>query len=160
MKTTVILFTLLLTATVFVLSGCAATPVPEGVGIQNPDTIPAAAAPPESPNCVSSYVSPTDDEVHGATPIARGARSPEAARGLIRDILKDRKRTEIVTDIPGYLHAVEYSAFWRFPDDIEFWFPENQALIHFRSAARLGQSDLGVNRKRMNEITALYSDAP
>ena len=32
-------------------------------------------------------------------------------------------------------------------------------LIHFRSASRVGYSDLGVNRKRMLQIRAAYAQA-
>ena len=57
-------------------------------------------------------------------------------------------RTEMLSDIPGYLHAVQYSRLWRFPDD--------EPVVHFRSASRLGFSDLEVNRKRMNRIRRAF----
>ena len=33
---------------------------------------------------------------------------------------------------------------------------DKEKLIHFRSAARMGWSDMGVNRKRMRKIRELY----
>lgn len=137
-------------------SGCAGTPVPEEVGLRPDGSIPVAAPPPSSPNCVSSYVSPADDSTHGIEPFSRGSQSAAEAQRTIRALLEAEERTEILADIPGYLHAVQYTAFWKFPDDIEFWFPEDEALIQFRSAARLGKSDLGVNRKRMERIRVAY----
>lgn len=138
-------------------SGCAGTPVPEDVGLRPDGAIPVAAAVPSSPNCVSSYVSPADDSTHGIEPYSRGTQSAVEAQRTIQTLLGSEKRTEILSDVPGYLHAVQYSGVWKFPDDIEFWFPEDEDLIHFRSAARLGKSDLGVNRKRMERLRKSYT---
>jgi len=47
------------------------------------------------------------------------------------------------------------SALFRFVDDVEFYFMKKQAdttIIHIRSASRIGYSDLGVNRKRIEKI--------
>jgi uncharacterized protein (DUF1499 family) len=44
-----------------------------------------------------------------------------------------------------------------FVDDVEFMVDEPQQLIHFRSASRVGYSDLGVNRQRMEEIRRRYA---
>lgn len=137
-------------------SGCAGTPVPEEVGLRSDGGIPVAAAVPDSPNCVSSYVNPEADSVHGIKPISRGMQSAVEAQVTIRSLLEAEKRTEIISDVPGYIHAVQYTAVWKFPDDIEFWFPEAKDQIDFRSAARLGMSDLGVNRKRMERIRNAY----
>jgi uncharacterized protein (DUF1499 family) len=136
--------------------GCAGTPVPKEVGLRPDGSIPEPAPPPSSPNCVSSYVDPAVDKEHGAEPIPRGSKSAEAAQGDIREILASEKRTEILADVPGYIHSVQYSTFWKFPDDVEFWFPQDEPVIHFRSAARLGYGDMGVNRDRMNRIAEAY----
>jgi uncharacterized protein (DUF1499 family) len=39
-----------------------------------------------------------------------------------------------------------------FVDDVEFYLDETSQVIHVRSASRLGQSDLGVNRQRIEAI--------
>ena len=140
-----------------ILAGCAGTPVPDEVGLRPDGGIPDPAPPPSSPNCVSSYVDSAADPEHGADPILRGKISADEARAAIHVLMKGEKRVDILTDIPGYLHAVQYTAFWKFPDDVEFWFPDDEDVIHFRSAARLGKSDLGVNRKRMDRIRAAYT---
>ena len=41
-------------------------------------------------------------------------------------------------------------------DDIEFYIDEENKIIHFKSASRVGYSDLGANRKRMDEIIKLF----
>jgi uncharacterized protein (DUF1499 family) len=140
------------------LTGCAGTPVPEEVGLRSDGSIPSPAPPPSSPNCVSSYVDPAEDPEHGIEPIFRGRFSAEEAQASVRSILEEEERTELLADVPGYIHAVQYTAMWRFPDDIEFWFPVTESVINFRSAARLGSSDLGVNRKRMERIRDIYLD--
>jgi uncharacterized protein (DUF1499 family) len=37
-------------------------------------------------------------------------------------------------------------------DDVDLLFDDKAKVIHFRSAARLGRRDFGVNRERMEEI--------
>jgi uncharacterized protein (DUF1499 family) len=150
-------FTAILVVAV-ILTSCAGTPVPDEVGIRTDGSIPAPAAPPSSPNCVSSYVDSAEDPEHGIEPISRGRLSAEDAQAVIRTIVKEEERTEILADVPGYMHAVQYTAMWKFPDDVEFWFPATESVINFRSAARLGSGDLGVNRKRMERIRDIYLD--
>ena len=66
--------------------------------------------------------------------------------------------TRIITQTGGYWH-VEFTTRWiRFIDDVEFYFPESEALIHLRSASRSGFWDLGVNRKRTNEIRSRFEE--
>jgi uncharacterized protein (DUF1499 family) len=44
-------------------------------------------------------------------------------------------------------------------DDVEFVLAPEQRLIHVRSAARLGYSDFGVNRKRAESLRAQFESA-
>ncbi|MEN6507422.1 MAG: DUF1499 domain-containing protein, partial [Smithella sp.] len=62
------------------------------------------------------------------------------------------KRIKIVAEKEDYLHAEAKSLIFRFVDDVEFYFPANEKIIHVRSASRVGYSDMGVNRKRVEEI--------
>ena len=80
---------------------------------------------------------------------------PEAIAGL-RKIILQMKRTKIVTETKNYLHAEFASAIWRFVDDVEFSFDDHAKLIHVRSASRLGYSDFGVNRKRVEAIRTAW----
>jgi uncharacterized protein (DUF1499 family) len=67
------------------------------------------------------------------------------------------KRSNIVTEQALYIHAEFTSAVFRFIDDAEVYIDDNQKVIHFRSAARLGYYDFGVNRQRMETIRQLFN---
>jgi len=107
---------------------------------------------PSSPNCVSSQSS---DREHAVDPLSFTGTVAEAHDG-IRKIILSMKRSRIITDTGTYIHAEFASAIFGFVDDVEFWFDESTKLIHVRSAARLGHSDLGVNRKRVEYIRAQW----
>ncbi|MBD3318159.1 MAG: DUF1499 domain-containing protein, partial [Chitinivibrionales bacterium] len=78
--------------------------------------------------------------------------SGEQAMRRLVNVIESMKRTNIVTRTNDYLYVEFTTAFWRFVDDVEFSFDHDGKTIHFRSASRLGKSDLGVNRKRMEEV--------
>jgi uncharacterized protein (DUF1499 family) len=107
---------------------------------------------PSSPNCVSSQAA---DPRHLMAPIpfAGGA---EAARARLRGVIRALPRAEITRDEPGYLAAEFRSRIFGFVDEAEFVFDEGKSLIHFRSGALTGSYDFGVNRSRMERITAAF----
>lgn len=127
------------------------------VGVASPPANPfVRMAPcPDSPNCVSSLAAPTD-RVHYSEPLTYTGDMAAAKTHLLA-VLSAMPRTTIVEDDGGYLHAEARSLIFRFVDDVEFQFDEANQTIHFRSAARLGRGDLGVNRKRMEEIRAAFA---
>lgn len=61
-------------------------------------------------------------------------------------------RAKVVREKANYIHAECRTRFLRFVDDLEFLFDDNDAVIHVRSASRVGYSDLGVNRKRVEQF--------
>ncbi|WP_420597789.1 DUF1499 domain-containing protein [Neptuniibacter sp.] len=67
-----------------------------------------------------------------------------------------------VTETEGnYIRVKFVSLIFRFVDDVEFLILEkgpNEVLIHVRSASRLGYSDFGVNRKRVEKIRSRFSE--
>jgi uncharacterized protein (DUF1499 family) len=107
---------------------------------------------PKSPNCVSTQ---SIDKRKKMDPI-KYSTSLEEAKSKILRIIKTFKRTRIKTESNSYIHIEFRTAVFRFVDDVEFYFDDSEKIIHFRSAARLGYSDLGVNRKRMENITKLF----
>jgi uncharacterized protein (DUF1499 family) len=119
---------------------------PENLGVRGG----RLAACPDSPNCVSSQA--TDAE-HAMNPIPF-SDSPEAAMKRVKETLAAEPRTRIVSEQGDYVHAEATSLLFRFVDDVEFYVDRQAGLIHFRSASRVGRSDLGVNRARMERITA------
>lgn len=107
---------------------------------------------PDTPNCVSSEEgTPTDKRVD-AFPAPGGAADVVRLSAL----LAAWPRTEVITSRPGYLHAEVTTLIMRFRDDVEFRFDSASSRIHVRSASRLGKSDLGVNRKRVDGLRARW----
>jgi uncharacterized protein (DUF1499 family) len=45
---------------------------------------------------------------------------------------------------------------FRFKDDVEFYIDADEGQVHFRSASRVGYSDMGANRKRYQAFKELY----
>jgi uncharacterized protein (DUF1499 family) len=74
-------------------------------------------------------------------------------------VVEKMQRTTVITQRENYLH-VEYRTKMGFVDDVEFYLDESTDTVHFRSASRIGYSDLGVNRKRMEEFSSLYRALP
>lgn len=104
---------------------------------------------PDTSNCVSTLQ--TDDEQHRMEPISYTGTLPEARQQLI-SVINELPRSEVITQTDDYIHVVFRSATMGFPDDVEFTFDEDTQQIDFRSAARMGRDDLGVNRDRMQTI--------
>ena len=103
---------------------------------------------PKSPNCVSTQR--TDDK-HRIDPLVYTGPMGDARRRLL-EIVRLTPRTSLVTQEEYYLHVEYRSKLFGFVDDVEFWFDDDNKVIHFRSASRMGYSDLGVNRKRMEQV--------
>ncbi len=101
---------------------------------------------PRSPNCVSSQ---TENERHRIAPLAFSG-DPNAAFARLKLVVSGRSDTTIVDDSPDYLR-VELRTIL-FVDDGEFLLDRAKKLIHVRSASRLGYSDLGKNRSRLEDI--------
>ena len=130
-------------------SGCSA-PRPDNLGLKNNLLLSC----PKSPNCVLSQVS---DAKHKIKPIYY-ATSVEAAKERLNQVILSMDGTRIITQNEVYWH-VEFTTRWlRFIDDVEFYFPESEALIHLRSASRSGYWDLGVNRKRTKGIRSRFEE--
>ena len=107
---------------------------------------------PSSPNCVSSDA-PADDDHFVAGMELTG---PEAW-GRIADLLGERARTRVIERNPDYIHAEVRTLVMRYVDDLEL---HRRGLeVSVRSASRLGHSDLGVNRKRVESLRSSWRDA-
>lgn len=94
------------------------------------------------------------DETHFIQPTVFIGTSQQAQRRLL-EILMEWEGTKIVVFQDKYIRAEFTSKIFRFVDDVEFYFPATgtkEITIHSRSASRVGTSDFGVNRKRMEQI--------
>ena len=78
--------------------------------------------------------------------------SAESVIERIAECVYHWPRTHIVSHQANYLRLTFRTLVFGFVDDVEFLADETTHLLHFRSASRLGYSDLGVNRRRMTKI--------
>ncbi len=98
---------------------------------------------PGTPNCVNSQ---SDDAQSKIEPL------PPVSIAEIKGVVEGMERTSIVEETDNYLYAEFKSKLMGYVDDVEFYRDPEANVIHVRSASRLGKSDLGVNRKRVEEI--------
>ena len=126
--------------------GCAGER-PQNLGTKDGQLV----ACPSSPNCVSSQAA---DDGHRIAPLTFNG-DPDAAFTRLKQVLGRRGDTTIIEEQPGYLR-VEFRTVL-FVDDGEFLLDRSRSAIQVRSASRLGYSDLGKNRSRMEEIRTQFS---
>lgn len=124
--------------------------VPDNLGVNNGFLSPC----PSSPNCV---VSQKDDESHYIEPITYQS-DRQTAKSTLLKVLSVVPNTTIVKETEDYIRTESRSKIMGFVDDAEFYFPENEKIIKIRSASRLGESDLGVNRRRLEQIRLAMAD--
>jgi uncharacterized protein (DUF1499 family) len=119
---------------------------PPDLGVRNGNL----KAMPSSPNAVSSQAS---DGSHKIDPLAYKGTQEQAMKAL-KALVEATPNTRIVEMKPDYLYAEYASSLLGFVDDVEFFFQPGTHIMHVRSASRVGYSDLGVNRKRIEAIRA------
>jgi uncharacterized protein (DUF1499 family) len=100
---------------------------------------------PGTPNCVCSQSEKPGEKID---PL------PLVAIADLRTVIEAMERTTIVEASEDYLYAEFQSKLMGFVDDVEFFCDRAANVIHVRSASRLGKSDLGVNRQRVEAIRA------
>jgi uncharacterized protein (DUF1499 family) len=117
--------------------------VPEGLGV-NEDGL---ADCPDRDNCVASEASAPRKRV---PPIEAVGPENEVMGRLSSAVLE--LGGEIVERQGPYLRAVFTSPLWRFRDDLECLYRPAEGRIEIRSASRVGYSDFGVNRRRVETL--------
>lgn len=137
---------MLATLSVGLFAGCSGGP-PPGVDAGDGRLAPC----PSTPNCVSTLA--TDGE-HAIEPLPFRGSAADTMTAL-RAVVQRMPRTKVITERDDYLH-VEYRTRVGFVDDVEFLLDMPTRTVNFRSASRVGTSDLGLNRQRMEEFTELY----
>jgi len=100
-------------------------------------------------NAVSSLA----EGSHRIDALATGPDPASRFEELAR-IVAAQPRTTVIERSPTYLYAEFRSRWFGFVDDVEFVLDADARLIHVRSASRLGYSDLGVNRDRIEHLRA------
>jgi len=116
--------------------------------------------PSSTPNSVSSQASLYPDHPQRAyaeiapLPLKGDAR---ATLDRIASIIESMEGGKIVKREPGYIYAQFTTRLMKYVDDVEFWYDPSAKVIQVRSASRLGSSDLGVNRKRIEAIRQKFN---
>lgn len=119
------------------LTACAGEP-PQDIGVRDGRLI----ACPESPNCVSSYES---SEEHSIAAL-------DGNLSQIQQILVAMDGANIVEQSGNYLYAEFTSSLMGYVDDVEFLYDAANNTTQVRSASRVGYSDMGANRSRIEAI--------
>jgi len=109
---------------------------------------------PSSPNCVSSQSQDAEHQIE-ALPYEG---SPAEAIAQLKTMIESLPRTQIIQITDNYLYAEFTSALMGFVDDVEFYVNPAEPVIEVRSASRLGESDLGVNRQRVEAIRTAIAE--
>lgn len=109
---------------------------------------------PDKPNCVSTQAT----DAHAIAPIPYRSTQADAMQRLLA-ILRAMPRTTIVQSGADSVRVEFRTRVFGFVDDAQFAIDDKTKTIHFRSASRVGHSDLGVNRRRMEEIRKAFEAA-
>ncbi|MFT5831041.1 MAG: hypothetical protein ACI9D0_001630 [Bacteroidia bacterium] len=127
--------------------GSACVSMPSDIGLQEGRLRPC----PSSPNCVCS-----EGEDPSIAPLTYTGNGQAAFQSLI-ELIEAQPRVELVTVEQTYAHAVFRTPLMRFRDDLEVRLDEPNTVIHVRSASRVGHSDMGANRKRVEALRVLWA---
>lgn len=111
---------------------------------------------PDKPNCVCTQAT---RQQHKMAPLPFKGSAAGAIQQVVQQLEKF-PRVNIVERRENYLQAVFSSLLFRFKDDVEFYADEQTGSLHFRSASRLGYSDFGVNRRRMEQLCQRLGELP
>lgn len=109
---------------------------------------------PPTPNCVNSEQPDTGAFV---SPITFTTIADEAWRNINNAIRETGGTIDNKRD--GYLHAYFMTPILRYIDDVELRLDESNKLIHIRSASRVGRSDMGANRARVERIRVAFNNS-
>ena len=103
---------------------------------------------PPSPNCICSEEGGSESSI---SPLGFGC-APKAAFLSLVEFLEAEPNATIIDVRDGYVHAVYRTRFLGFADDVEFRLDAEARAVHVRSASRIGYSDLGANRARIDDL--------
>lgn len=80
------------------------------------------------------------------------------AKEILLKVLPLVPRTEVIETKDNYILAESKGKFFGRIDDLEFYFPPNSSVIELRSASRSNKFDLGLNRRRLEQIRLALKD--
>ncbi|MFA9397763.1 MAG: DUF1499 domain-containing protein [Clostridiaceae bacterium] len=109
---------------------------------------------PKSPNAVSSQ---TDKEEYYVKPFPF-KEDLEVSKAAILQSVEQYGGGEVVINEPNYIRILFTTAVMHYHDDMEFYFNEEAKIVEFRSASRIGYSDMGLNKERYNKLYKYYTN--
>lgn len=107
---------------------------------------------PPTPNCVNSQSAGAYSKIAPFGYTGDG----KVALARLHAVIMAMPGARVVEVQAGYVYAEFTSRWLGFVDDVEFLLDENAAVIHVRSASRLGRKDFGVNRQRVEAIREAF----
>lgn len=124
-----------------ILGGCFWSE-PQKIGLDDGKLKPC----PDSPNCVSSM----EDGDHRIKPL-KVYETQSRNQDRIVAFLQEQYDASVIERSDTYLRMT-ISTTLGFIDDLELRYSSDKNLVHIRSASRIGHSDLGVNRQRIEKL--------
>ena len=124
--------------------------IPKNLGVHEGRLAPL----PFSPNAVSSQTEKIEQQV-APLPFIRDLQQTKKALLLVIDSYSGQQ-VQIVYETDTYVHCVFSTTNVGFKDDVEFFLDAEKKVVHFRSASRLGYSDMGLNRNRYDTLASMY----
>ena len=116
-----------------------------------------------TPNSVSSqaelYPDNPQRKYASIPPLALRGDGP-ATIAKLKSVVASTRGAKLITIAPDYLYAQYTTPLMKYVDDVEFWFDPKANIIQVRSASRLGEGDLGANRKRIEAVRTALAAAP
>ncbi|MGB2688791.1 MAG: DUF1499 domain-containing protein, partial [Desulfobacterales bacterium] len=103
---------------------------------------------PDTPNCVSSLAK---NPKYRVEPF-KLKKDPKTSWDIVQEMVGSLLRTKVVSANNNDIHAECRSMIFRFVDDLTLNLTPSNGIIHIRSASRTGYSDLGVNRRRVENL--------
>ena len=119
--------------------------------LPNDDTLDLEPCP-ATPNCVSTRAE-RDSQRMDPIPFSG---SLDEARSRLVDLLEAEPRVRLEAVDRHRIVSVFTTRLMRFKDDVVFVLDPEERVIHFRSASRVGRSDWGANRDRMERLTRAF----
>ncbi len=138
------------------LAGCGGALFLLGLGCAGSSVAPARSSPgwlaacPSSPNCVSSD---SRSGTHQVAPLKITGDS-DAAWAAIGRVVGSLPGCSVARRTELDLHAECRSRVFRFVDDLDLQRRPHSGVVAVRSASRVGYGDLGVNRRRVEQLRA------
>lgn len=117
------------------------------LGVKNGQFSPLA----KKPNCVSTQ---TNNEAKKVQPLSYNGDAKEYIAKVAK-VISSMNGADIKQQTDNYVYAVFTTKIMHFKDDVEIYLDDESKTLNFRSASRVGYSDLGVNKKRYDAFVDL-----